>query len=72
MLNSDFDDALPHDEDPMPLNGNPHPLPGHLGDAMPNMEMPKFPELGWNEVPPHMQPQPPINFHQHFFPEDDP
>ena len=30
VLSMDFADILPADEDPMPLNGNPHPLPGQL------------------------------------------
>ena len=34
ILTAEFADALPHDEDQMPLNGNPHPLPGQL---MPNL-----------------------------------
>ena len=36
------------DEDPMPMNGNPHPLPEQL---LPNNNMfvvPQYPELGWD------------------------
>jgi hypothetical protein len=30
ILTADFADMLPHDEDQMPVDGNPHPLPGQL------------------------------------------
>jgi hypothetical protein len=50
ILIADFADELLADEDQMPLDGNPHPLPGHL---LPNMNLfvgPQFPELGWDAV----------------------
>jgi hypothetical protein len=49
ILTAEFADELPHDEDQMPLNGNPHPLPGQL---VPNLNIfvnPEFPEIGWDE-----------------------
>ena len=51
ILSADFADILPADEDPMPFNGNPHPLPGNLHFENHNWVMPEFPELGWNDVP---------------------
>ena len=59
ILSADFADVLPADEDPMPFNGNPHPLPGNLQFDNHNWVMPEFPELGWNDVP-H-----PVNEQQH-------
>ena len=50
ILSAQFTDVFPPDEDPMPLDGNPHPMPGHMqhnGDMFAN---PPYPELGWNEV----------------------
>ncbi|KAM0844984.1 hypothetical protein ACQ4PT_056693 [Festuca glaucescens] len=41
----------PADEDPMPLVGNPHPLPGNLQPDNLNFVQPEYPEVGWN-VPP--------------------
>ncbi|KAI5007926.1 hypothetical protein ZWY2020_008974 [Hordeum vulgare] len=38
----------PNNEDPMPLNGNPHPLAGQLV----NDNLPPYPALRWNAVPP--------------------
>uniref|UniRef100_A0A8I6XWE7 DUF7597 domain-containing protein n=1 Tax=Hordeum vulgare subsp. vulgare TaxID=112509 RepID=A0A8I6XWE7_HORVV len=38
-------------EDPMPLNGNPHPLPGHLVHDNLQFAFPPYPALGWNVVP---------------------
>jgi hypothetical protein len=40
----------------MPLNGNPHPLPGQLMPNLNNFVNPQFPEIGWDEqeqVQPH-------------------
>jgi hypothetical protein len=37
ILTADFADTLPADEDPMPPNGNPHPLPGQLQHDNGNM-----------------------------------
>ncbi|KAE8799125.1 hypothetical protein D1007_25508 [Hordeum vulgare] len=44
-------EILPNDEDPMPLNGNPHPLPGHLVHDNLQFALPPYPALGWNAVP---------------------
>ncbi|KAM0832307.1 hypothetical protein ACQ4PT_064990 [Festuca glaucescens] len=60
ILTAEFADALPHDEDQMPLNGNPHPLPGQLLPNLNNFVIPQFPEIGWN-VPEQVQP------HEHGF-----
>ncbi|KAM0912018.1 hypothetical protein ACQ4PT_013079 [Festuca glaucescens] len=38
------------DEDPMPLDGNPHPLPGNLLPPDNMFVLPQYPELGWNNV----------------------
>ena len=51
ILSTDFADILPADEDPMPFNGNPHPLPGNMQFNNHNWVLPEFPELGWNDVP---------------------
>ncbi|KAK1607904.1 hypothetical protein QYE76_031577 [Lolium multiflorum] len=56
ILTAEFADALPHDEDQMPLNGNPHPLPGQMMPNLNNFVNPQFPEIGWDEqeqVQPH-------------------
>jgi hypothetical protein len=50
ILTAEFVDVFPADEDQMPPDGNPHPLPGHLPLDMTNFAAPQFPELGWNEV----------------------
>jgi hypothetical protein len=50
VLTANFVDILPPDEDQMPPNGNPHPLPGYLMNADNNFVMPQFPELGWNDI----------------------
>jgi hypothetical protein len=51
ILTAEFADALPGDEDPMPFNGNPHPLPRNL-QFNPNMfVLPQFPEIGWDAQP---------------------
>ena len=42
----------PADEDPMPLNGNPHPLPGHLHQDKNMQVLPEYPAVGWNMPPP--------------------
>uniref|UniRef100_A0A8I6Y7E8 DUF7597 domain-containing protein n=1 Tax=Hordeum vulgare subsp. vulgare TaxID=112509 RepID=A0A8I6Y7E8_HORVV len=44
-------EILPNDEDPMPLNGNPHPLPGQLVHDNLQFSLPPYPALGWNAVP---------------------
>jgi hypothetical protein len=51
ILSADFADALPADEDQMPPDGNPHPLPGHLQQFLNNFVMPQYPEIGWNAIP---------------------
>ncbi|XBH85653.1 hypothetical protein VPH35_073513 [Triticum aestivum] len=43
---------MPQDEDWMPINGNPHPVPGVPFPEMPPFNLPAFPALGWNAVPP--------------------
>lgn len=44
-------EILPNDEEPMPLNGNPHPLPGQLVHHNLQFALPPYPALGWNAVP---------------------
>lgn len=44
-------ELLPNDEDPMPLNGNPHPLPRQLVNDNLLFALPPYPALGWNAVP---------------------
>ncbi|KAE8774862.1 hypothetical protein D1007_52700 [Hordeum vulgare] len=51
-------EILPNDEDPMPLNGNPHPLPGHLVHDNLQFALPPYPALGWNAVP--LAPEDPV------------
>ena len=52
ILTTGFADAaLPVDEDLMPINGNPHPMPGDPIPAAPVWALPPYPALGWNEVP---------------------
>jgi hypothetical protein len=51
VLTADFADAMPADEDRMPTDGNPHPLPGNLQQTMNNFVIPPHPEFGWNEIP---------------------
>jgi hypothetical protein len=56
ILTAEFADELPHDEDQMPLNGNPHPMPGLLQPNLNNFVNPQFPEIGWDvqeQVQPH-------------------
>ena len=43
------------DEDSMPLDGNPHPIPRE-NPPQPFWAMPPYPALGWNAVPPNHQP----------------
>jgi hypothetical protein len=50
ILSTDFADALSDDEDQMPPDGNPHPLPGNLQFNMHNFVLPQFPEIGWDAV----------------------
>ncbi|KAI4999467.1 hypothetical protein ZWY2020_004056 [Hordeum vulgare] len=47
----------------MPLNGNPHPLPGPLINDNLLFALPPYPALGWNAVPqppPEPEPQAPV------------
>jgi hypothetical protein len=57
ILSAEFADALPADEDQMPPDGNPHPLPGQLV-LNPNMFVaPQFPEIGWDFIQQQEVPQ---------------
>jgi hypothetical protein len=61
-----FAEQLPEDEDQMPLNGNPHPLPGNLVHNNNIFVLQPFPELGWNNAPlhgQHLDQQPPHQQH---------
>jgi hypothetical protein len=49
VLSADFADILPPDEDQMPANGNPHPMPRQMQQDNNIFVLPQFPELGWNE-----------------------
>jgi hypothetical protein len=57
ILTADFADIVPPDEDQMPLDGNPHPLPGNMFMDNNNFVLPQFPEIGWNLPEPHLQQQ---------------
>ena len=57
ILSADFADALPADEDQMPPDGNPHPLPGQMMQNNHIWVLPQFPQLGWNEIPPEQDNQ---------------
>jgi hypothetical protein len=50
ILTADFADILPADEDQMPPDGNPHPLPGNLLHNNNLFANPQFPEVGWDAV----------------------
>ena len=52
ILGANFAEQMPQDEDWMPINGNPHPVPGVPFPEMPPFNLPAFPALGWNAVPP--------------------
>jgi hypothetical protein len=57
-LSANFSDVLPPDEDQMPANGNPHPMPGQMQQDNTIFVLPQFPELGRNEqIPPLPQVQ---------------
>jgi hypothetical protein len=49
VLSADFADILPPDEDPMPTNGNPHPIPGQMQQDNNIFVLPQYLELGCNE-----------------------
>ena len=61
ILGANFAEQMPQDEDPMPIDGNPHPLPGHLIHEDNIFALPPYPALGWNDVPP---PPPPVDVNQ--------
>lgn len=46
ILGANFVEQMSQDEDRVPMNGNPHPLP-----RVPFPEMPPYPAMGWNDVP---------------------
>ncbi|KAM0884997.1 hypothetical protein ACQ4PT_030635 [Festuca glaucescens] len=50
ILSAEFAEQLPADEDPMPPDGNPHPMLGHLQPNMNIFVVPQFPEIGWDVV----------------------
>ncbi|XBH90781.1 hypothetical protein VPH35_082346 [Triticum aestivum] len=58
ILGANFAEQMPQDEDPMPIDGNPHPMPGHLIHEDNLFALPPYPALGWNDVPP---PPPPMD-----------
>jgi hypothetical protein len=51
ILMANFADALPADEDPMPPDGNAHPMPGNLVHNPNLFVQPQYPEIGWDAVP---------------------
>jgi hypothetical protein len=53
VMGADIVDDLPADEDQMPPDGNPHPLPGNLVAPENLVVLPPFPQLGWNNAPLH-------------------
>jgi hypothetical protein len=46
----DFADALPTDEDQMPLDGNHHPFLGQLQQINNAFVNPQYPEIGWDVI----------------------
>ncbi|KAK1669893.1 hypothetical protein QYE76_058052 [Lolium multiflorum] len=76
ILTAEFADALPNDEDQMPVNGNPHPLPGQLLPNLNNFVLPQFPEIGCNDpmqmnIPEQVQPLEQGFQHPHIFLDQD-
>ena len=57
ILTATFAEQLPRDEDVMPVDGNPHPMPGHLQPAENFWAVPPYPALGWNDIPQPDDPQ---------------
>lgn len=50
IIDAEFAEAMiGADEDPMPLDGNPHPMPREI-PPQPFWAMPPYPALGWNAV----------------------
>jgi hypothetical protein len=58
ILSAEFAKQFPADEDPMPPDGNPHPMPGNLQQNMNMFVAPQFPEIGWDAV--QDQPEDPV------------
>ncbi|KAE8816427.1 hypothetical protein D1007_06030 [Hordeum vulgare] len=52
ILGANFGEQMPNGKDPMPLNGNPHPLLGQLINDNLLFALPPYPAFGWNAVPP--------------------
>ncbi|KAM0827988.1 hypothetical protein ACQ4PT_067840 [Festuca glaucescens] len=78
VMGAEFADALPADEDQMPPDGNPHPLPGNLVVQNNMVVLPPFPQLGWNNAPlhgeqvQHDQPGNNVQMHQEEVPQEQP
>ncbi|KAM0885808.1 hypothetical protein ACQ4PT_030071 [Festuca glaucescens] len=51
IFGANFAEQLPADEDQMPLDGNPHHLPGNLMPHDNLFVLSQYPELGWNNAP---------------------
>ena len=51
VLGADFADQMPNDEEPIPLDGNPHPLPGNLVNDNLIFVLPPYLMIGWNDAP---------------------
>lgn len=61
ILTANHDEAIIRaDEDPMPLDGNPHLMPGKIL-LQPFWAMPPYPTLSWNVVPPGHHPEQNLN-----------
>lgn len=57
IIDSEFAEAMiGTNEDPMPLDGNPHLMSGEI-PPQPFWALPSYPALGWNAVPQDHQPQ---------------
>ncbi|KAM0912257.1 hypothetical protein ACQ4PT_012946 [Festuca glaucescens] len=65
ILTAEFAEELPADEDPMPPDGNPHPMPGNLQQFHHMFVPPQYPEIGWNMVPMEQGPMGQNNHNQH-------
>ncbi|KAE8774559.1 hypothetical protein D1007_53040 [Hordeum vulgare] len=52
IMGAAFAEEMPNDEDHVPLNGNPHPIPGQLEQDNVHFALPPYPALWWNHVPP--------------------
>ena len=60
ILGANFAEQMPQDEDRMPINDNPHPVPGVPFPELPPFILPPYAALGWNDVPPP-PPEPAVN-----------